>query len=215
MTDKIDKLAKLLPEGLTEDTIKAIDKMVTTAINEQVQKKVGGLVGKVIGFMNVHIDKIQKSALVQLEEGNEAYRRAKIMDAIFESVAIEVTPQDEDNALTNIVTESKHVDSHNETLVNELNEALESNTKRGLAIKALDSKVKKLTKDNEQLQEGFKTLEEQKKEPFKSSEKTVLMDEDGNVTAKGADAPEALKEGNVAHSDNPFLTKEIMSLMND
>lgn len=213
MTKNTDKLAGILPDGLTEETIAAIDKLVKTAITEQVEKKVGKLTGKVIGFLNIHMDKIKDSALTQLTEENKEFRRAKMMDSILESVALEVAPDDHDSALGRLVTEQKQSDQSNDVLTSELNEALEQNTRRGIAVQILNKKAKKLEKDLELMTENFTTLQESKKEPFKSSEKGVAQDINGNVTAEGADAPEVLTEG-VVKVDNPFITKGLLDRIN-
>ncbi len=209
MKSKTDKLAGILPEGLTEETLAAIQNLV----NEQVEQRARKLTGKVIGFLNVHMDKVKASALTQLTEENREFRRAKLMDSILESVALEVAPDDTNSALSRLVTENKQSEAAQDVMTAELNEALTENTRRGVVVKALNQKLKKLERDNELLAENFKTLQESKKQPFKSSEKAVNQDKNGSITSEGADAPEVITEG-IQNSDNPFITKELMALIN-
>lgn len=209
MIKKSDKLASILPEGLTEETLVAIQDLV----NEHVKTKVGRLTSKVIGFLNVHMDKIKDSALTQLTEENKEYRRSKMMDAILESVALEVAPDDQSSAMSRLVNENRQSEDAQDVMTSELNEALQENTRRGVVVQALNNKVKKLERDNDLLTENFQTLQESKKEPFKSSEKSVTQYKNGKVTAEGADAPEVINEG-FSNNDNPFITKGLLDLIN-
>lgn len=210
MTKNLDKLAALLPEGLTEETLVAVNKLVTEAVEQRV-----GLLGtKVMGYLNVHFKDIKDSALRQLAEENQEFRKAKLMEDILESVALEVTPRDQSSALTRLTESAQKVDEANEVISGELNEALTENARLSAALQALHGKYTGQEKKIGQLEEALQTLAEQKKEPFKSSEKAVKQDTDGNVTATGADEG-SLREGKGESQavDNPFLTPEILELM--
>lgn len=204
----MENIASLLPDGLTSQSVEKIAELVDSTINEQVEKKIRGLEAKVIGFLNVHMDKIQESALTQLQDKDDSFRRAQLMDQIMEAVAVEVTPKDHENVVTTLVSENKASDEENNTLISELNEALEYNTKMDTAIQTLSDKIEILENDNSALKEYADTIVEQKKEPFKSSEKGVMQHPDGKVGSDGPDTSNQLKE-----SVDSLLSPEIMHLM--
>lgn len=206
--NQMKDIATLLPEGLTTQSVEKIAELVDKTINEQVDKKIRGLEAKVIGFLNVHMDQIQESALTQLEDRDPEFRRARLMDSIMEAVSIEVAPKDSENAITALVTEQKEAEQENDTLIAELNEALEYNTKLDRAVQTLNDKIENLEEENSALQESLETLAEQKKKPFHSMEKAVKQHADGAVGADGVDTPKQLKE-----SVEGLLSPEIMHLM--
>lgn len=211
MKKKLTKIADLLPEGLTEDTINAIAQLVQEHAEEKFQEAVKGLSAKVMSFITVHSDKVKESALRQLNEENKDYARANLMEQFFQAASILNKQEDEENAITTLVTENKEVEEEKGILVTELNEALEQNGKMEKAIKILKSRYDSTLEKYETLLESYKTLEEQKKEPFKSSEKTVVMTKDGKVGSNGPDTK--ITEGKEEWADNPFLTEELMKFM--
>ena len=206
--NNMESIATILPEGLTSQSVEKIAELVDNTINEQVEKKIRGLEAKVIGFLNVHMDIIQESALTQLQDKDDSFRRAQLMDQIMEAVAVEVTPKDNENVITTLVNENKASDKENDTLISELNEALEYNSKMDTAIQTLSDKLEILENENSELYESLEALMEQKKEPFKSSEKGVMQHPDGKVGSEGPDTSNQLKE-----SVGSLLSPEIMHLM--
>jgi len=204
----MESIATLLPEGLTPQSVEKIAELVDSTINEQVEKKIRGLEAKVIGFLNVHMDKIQESALTQLQDKDDSFRRAQLMDQIMEVVAVEVTPKDNENVITALVSENKASDEENDTLISELNEALEYNSKMDTTIQTLSDKIEVIEEENSELQEALEAVVAQKKEPFKSSEKAVMQHPDGKVGSDGPDTSNQLKE-----SVGSLLSPEIMHLM--
>ena len=55
---KFDNISKLLPEGLTEDTVSEIATLVGEVITEEVENKVKDLENKVHGFLRMKIDEL-------------------------------------------------------------------------------------------------------------------------------------------------------------
>jgi hypothetical protein len=207
--NKIESIVELLPEGLTENTVEKIATLVDNHLNEQLEKKINDLNSRVMGFLNLHMDMIQESAIRQLETKNSDFNRARMMDAVLEMVAVEVSDSDEERAVTKLVTENKEADAENEALVNELNKALTHNEQLEKRLNALTNKIEKEAKEKSVLEENFRVLQEERKEPFHSSERAFVQDEEGKVGANGPDRPKTIKK---KHS-NTLLSESIMDLM--
>ena len=207
--NKIESIVELLPEGLTEDTVEKIATLVDTHLNEQLKKKMDSLNSRVMGFLNLNMEMIQESAIRQLETKNSEFSRARMMDAVMEMVAIEMSGNDEERAIDKLVTENKEADSENEVLVNELNKLLADSEKAEKRLKAVTNKLEKEIKEKSVLEENFRVLQEEKKLPFKSSERSVVQDETGEVGSSGPDRPKTVKKT----VNSELLDESIMKLM--
>jgi len=209
---KIEQIAELLPEGLTETTVEKIATLVQEHVEDKFQKAVKGLEAKVFGFLTVHMDKIKSSALDQLNEENETYRRSNLMNMFMEAASLEFTDRDSKGAMSKLVTENTEAASENNILVNELNEVLTVTDTMEQTLEIMHDKLEKLEEEYDTLEHNFISLQETKKLPFKSSEIAIVQDTDGKV-GPGADRSKSLNES-IKRADNVFLNnEEMMSLM--
>jgi len=160
------KLNELLPAGLSESAVSDINKLVEATIKERVAAEVKSLSAKVMGFLRLKHDEIQESALAQLEDTNETYRKAKLFEHIQGLMAVEVMSEDYDLPIENLVSENKKLEESLDSMSSELSEALKENTKLVNAVSLLEKKLS-----------GLEVISEQKKQPFKSSEKAVVVSE--------------------------------------
>ena len=203
-TEQTLPIAELLPEGLSEAAITEIASLVNNVISEQVEEKVRGLEAKVKGFIRSRVDEIKDQARRELEEENETIRNASLFESVKTLMALELKKDDEDNAISDLVQEQKEFEAEVTILTEELKKSFEENEKMGTSLLALSSKVSKLEEDKVNLLEAVDVLEESKDEPFKSSEKAIIIAED--VDKREVNKPEA-------QAYNELLTPEVMKFM--
>lgn len=203
-TEQTLPIAELLPEGLSEAAITEIATLVNTVISEQVDEKVRELESKVKGFIRSRVDVLKDQAVRELSEENETIRNASLFESVKTLMALELKKDDEDNAISDLVHEQKGFEAEVEMLTEELKKSFEDNEKLATSMKALTSKVDKLEEDKVSLLEAVEILEESKDEPFKSSEKAIIIAED--VDKREVNKPEA-------QAFNELLTPEVMKFM--
>ena len=203
-TEQTLPIAELLPEGLSEAAITEIASLVNNVISEQVEEKVRGLEAKVKGFIRSRVDEVKDQARRELEEENETIRNASLFESVKTLMALELKKDDEDNAISDLVQEQKEFEAEVTILTEELKKSFEENEKMGTSLLALSSKVNKLEEDKVNLLEAVDVLEESKDEPFKSSEKAIIIAED--VDKREVNKPEA-------QAYNELLTPEVMKFM--
>ena len=203
-TEQTLPIAELLPEGLSEAAITEIATLVNTVISEQVDEKVRELESKVKGFIRSRVDVLKDQAVRELSEENETIRNASLFESVKTLMALELKKDDEDNAISDLVHEQKGFEAEVEVLTEELKKSFEDNEKLATSMKALTSKVDKLEEDKVSLLEAVEILEESKDQPFKSSEKAIIIAED--VDKREVNKPEA-------QAFNELLTPEVMKFM--
>jgi chromosome segregation ATPase len=197
-------IAELLPEGLSEAAVSEIAMLVNSVITEQVDEKIRGLEAKVQGFIRARVDTLKDQAVRELQEENETMRNASLFESVKTLMALELRKDDEDNAISDLVQEQQEFEAEVNILTEELKKSFEENEKLATSVNALSTKVTKLTEDKATLLEAVDVLEESKDQPFKSSEKAVIIAED--VDKKEAQRAEA-------QSVNNLLTPEVMKFM--
>tara|TARA_R110002074_G_scaffold111299_3_gene239050 strand:- start:376 stop:1014 length:639 start_codon:yes stop_codon:yes gene_type:complete len=197
-------IAELLPEGLSEAAISEIATLVNNVITEQVDEKVQELESKVKGFIRSRVDALKDQAVRELHEENETMRNASLFQSVKTLMALELHKEDDDNAISDLVQEQKEYEAEVTILTEELKKSFEENEKIATSMKALSTKVEKLTEDKVTLLEAVDILEESKDLPFKSSEKAVIIAED-------VDKREVMKPE--AQAYNELLTPEVMKFM--
>jgi chromosome segregation ATPase len=197
-------IAELLPEGLSEAAVSEIAMLVNSVITEQVDEKIRGLEAKVQGFIRARVDTLKDQAVRELQEENETMRNASLFESVKTLMALELRKDDEDNAISDLVQEQQEFEAEVNILTEELKKSFEENEKLTTSVNALSTKVSKLTEDKATLLEAVDVLEESKDQPFKSSEKAVIIAED--VDKKEAQRAEA-------QSVNDLLTPEVMKFM--
>jgi len=203
-TEQTLPIAELLPEDLSEAAISEIAALVNTVISEQVADKIRELESKVKGFMRARVDELKEQALRELEEENETMRNASLFESVKTLMALELNKNDKSNAISDLVEEQKEFEEEVTILTDELRKSFEENEKIHTSLYALSQKVDKLEEDKATLLEAVTILEESKDEPFKSSEKALIITED--VDKREANKPDA-------QAVNDLLTPEVMKFM--
>ena len=86
---KIEDIAQLLPEGITEETIVEIASVMQGLIEERVQEEVSELTDKVFAYLSMKRQQIQEAALEELHESNDVYRDAQRFRELMGFMAVE------------------------------------------------------------------------------------------------------------------------------
>ena len=202
---KIENIAQLLPEGITEDTIVEIAGVMQELIEERVQEEVGELTDKVFAYLSMKRQQIQESALEELHESNDVYRDAQRFRELMGFMTVEFRPEHIDAESERRLSEAGDLVNDNEVLARELSESLREQERLAKTIQLLESKVSKRETEIESLNESVKTLAEEKEATlFESTEQAVVITE--NVD-------EEVEDQNLESIGNEFLTEEMLKLM--
>jgi len=207
MKKKQKTLDEILPEGLSESSVEEITKLMQDVINERVQDQVAILEAKVASFVRANIDSLKEQAIKELELENDTYRNAQLFETVRSLIAVELTDEDDANAIKVLTNESKQMEGELGILTNELDNVLKENNKLQTVVRVLSDKAETLEEERDSLVEAGSSLHEEMellkettKKPFKSSEKAVVVSEN-NVKVERA--------GN----NNQFLTEDMMKFM--
>jgi hypothetical protein len=202
---KIEDIAQLLPEGITEETIVEIAGVMEELIEQRVQEEVGGLTDKVFAYLSMKRQQIQESALEELHESNDVYRDAQRFRELMGFMAVEFRPEHIDAESERRLAEAGDLVNDNEVLARELSESLREQERLAKTIQLLESKVSKREREIESLNESVHFLSEEKEATlFKSTEQAVVITE--NVDEEVEDEP-------LESMGNQFLTEEMLKLM--
>ena len=202
---KFDDISKLLPEGLTEETVTEIATLVNEVISEEVENKVKDLENKVHGFLRMKIDEVKAHAIAELEEENEVFKNARIFESLKALMALEINSDDEDTAVAQTRKEYDEVQEENNVLVNELNSSLVECSKLENTLRVISEKNEILEDERCDLQEAVVALEESAKLPFRSNERAVIISDEVD--------PEIPQEVETHSSKNEFLNEDMMAFM--
>ena len=203
---KFDSISKLLPDGLTEDTVSEIANLVGEVITEELENKVKDLENKVHGFLRMKIDEVKSHALAELEQENDTFKNARIFESLKALMALELNGDDEDNAIGQTRKEFGEVQEENDVLVRELNSALTECSKLENTLRVLSEKNEILEDERFGLQEAVVSLEESAKLPFESNEKAVIISDDVDSEIIDNNAVET-------QSRNEFINEDMMAFM--
>ena len=146
--NKFDDISKLLPEGLTEETVSEIANLVGEVISEEVANKVKDLENKVHGFLRMKIDEVKDHAIAELEQENETYKNARIFESLKALMALELNGSDEDNAVSQTRREFDEIQEENDVLIRELNDALTECSKLENTLRLLSGKIESLEEES-------------------------------------------------------------------
>lgn len=203
-----DKLAEILPDGISESTMEAILEMVDSIIEEQVGDKVALLEAKVNAFLRQKVDRLKEQALAELSEESEVFRNARLFESVRTLMSLELNQDDEENAVAVAVSEQQESQEELEVLTEQLqallaeNENLENTVRAmGAQVQIAESNLNEALAKQSQLLEEVENLEAIKEDTFHSSEKAVMISESEKEVA-----PER------THF-NEFLTDEVMRFM--
>ena len=206
MKNKQKTLDEILPEGLSESSVEEITKLMQDVINERVSDQVSILEAKVASFVRANIDSLKEQAMKELELEDDTYRNAKLFETVRSLMAVEMTEEDDANAIKVLTNESRQYESELGVLTKELDNVLKENNKLQTVVKVLSDKAETLEEERDSLVEAgsslyeeMELLKETTKKPFKSSEKAVVVSEN-NVKVERT-------------KNNEFLTEDMMKFM--
>lgn len=202
---KIEDIAQLLPEGITEETIVEIAGVMQGLIEERVQEEVSELTDKVFAYLSMKRQQIQEAALEELHESNDVYRDAQRFRELIGYMAVEYRPEYIDAESEKRLSEATELVEDNEVLARELSESLREQDRLAKTIQLLESKVSKREREIESLNESVQNLVEEKETMlFESTEQAVVVT--NNVD-------EEVEDEQLESIGNQFLTEEMLKLM--
>jgi len=207
MSDKVKDIADLLPEGMSEELISEIAKVMQGIISERLDEEMDMLTNKVHAFLRHQMDTIQEAALEELSESHEIYRDAQALKDIKSVLAFEIDREDLNPVVSKVNEDIQKVEKDNEVLAYELSEAIKENNRLDRLMNNYEDKIEVLTEQNSTLQDSVVNLEEEVNSDFESTEKAIIISE--NVDAPTTDQRPINTLG------NPFLTEEVMAFMPD
>jgi chromosome segregation ATPase len=207
---KIKNIADILPEGLDESTVEAIFGLVDSTINEQVDEKIGLLEAKVNAYLRTKVDQLKEQALTELSEESEVFRNARLFESVRTLMALELTSDDEEGALSEMTSQHGELQEEFDVLTEQVNALVRENEKLQTTVKVLDSKVsitensvEELEGQKAQLLEEVENLEAASSEKFNSSERAVVVSR----------ADQEINENERTQFSNEFLNDEVMKFM--
>ena len=187
MKQRIEKIADLLPDGLSKTGLQEVLKVVDAAVEERVAEEVKLLEAKVSGFLRSKISDLKEVAQQELENDDEVLRGYRVFEGIRALVAQEVESEDTDSVVSKQQNTIEELQESIERLNSKFKNSLHENS-------ILSDKVESLNEDNTNLTETAKL-------PFKSSESAVVIT---NETDSSRPSPEA--------ANNIFLTEDVLNL---
>ena len=204
MSKKIDSLASLLPENLSEEALEVIANIVDSVITEQVTERIQELEDKVQSFIRLKMDSIKEQAIKELESEDDIFRNAKSFEYLKSLMAIELSEEDNESAVAIVSQEAQEIAEENQLIIHELNDALMENAKLENTLKVYNDKLALIEEQNETLQESVQHLEDVVEKPFKSNERALVISEEVDS--------DATQERTQDHM-NEFLTEDVMAFM--
>jgi uncharacterized protein YihD (DUF1040 family) len=202
---RIDDIAQLLPEGITEETVVEIAGVMQDLIEQRVQEEVGELTDKVFAYLSMKRQQIQEAALEELHESNDVYRDAQRFRELMGYMAVEYRPEHIDAESEKRLSEASELVEDNEVLARELSESLREQERLAKTIQLLESKVAKRESEISSLNESVHVLAEEKEAMlFESTEQAVVVT--NNVD-------EEVEDEQLESMGNQFLTEEMLKLM--
>jgi len=202
---KIEDIAELLPDSITEETILEIAEVMQDLIEQRVQEEVGGLTDKVFAYLSMKRQQIQEAALEELHESNDVYRDAQRFRELMGFMAVEFRPEHIDAESERRLSEATNLVEDNEILARELSDSLREQERLAKTIQLLESKVAKRESEISSLTESVHALAEEKEAMlFESTEQAVVI-------TKNVD--EEVEDEQLESIGNQFLTEEMLKLM--
>ena len=209
--EQMKDIAQLLPEGISEDAVTEIAKLVDQTISEQVEQAVKSLESKVVAFVRTNVEDLKEQAIRELELENDTYRNAQLFESMKSLMAVELKEEDEGAALTSIVCENKNLEEESDFLTSEIDKYMKENTRLESIIEVQSGKIDKLAKREQKvleqanaLKEATQRLEESGPKPFKSSEQARVVSDNRD---------ERNQVANQRTVSNEFLNEAAMKLM--
>ena len=205
LSENMESLADLLPEGLSEHAMDEIAKLVDSVITERVDTEVDGLITKVNAFLRMKVDEIKGYALQELQQDEDFVRNGQLYENMKSLMSIELDRHDKDSAISDLVNVNEETQENVSTLTKEVERLMEENEKIVSIAEALNDKVTVLEQEKNELREEAENLVESQQLPFESSEKAVMV-------SNSNDGPIAAEKEEI-RDINEFLTPEVMRFM--
>ena len=207
-TNKMEEIAKLLPENLDESVAIEIANLVSEKITEEVEKVKQDLTIKTTSFIRGQIEKLKEHALKELEMENDTVKNLSVYEHIKSLMAVELNPADEQNAINAMQLESTNLSKNVDILKEEMSRVLGENNKFKNVIKIQKDKIGLLESRVSNLQIGIRENKERTKMEV-SGDAVVISEE--NFKKR-----ETLTESKTHRNSgvyNPFLNEETLNLM--
>jgi hypothetical protein len=206
-TNKMEEIAKLLPENLDESVAIEIANLVSEKITEEVEKVKADLTLKTTSFIRGQIEKLKEHALKELEMENDTVRNAAMYEHLKAIMAIEVGPEDEVNAVNMMALEQTNLEKNLKVITEELQNVLTENNKFKNVIKIQKDKIGLLESRVSDLQVSIREGKEKAKMQV-SGDAVVVSEENFK---KRETLTESSRKGSGVL--NPFLNEETIALM--
>lgn len=199
------KVSELLPEGVTEDTVKALSKLLEDEVAKRVNEQTKTLTSKVVAFVKSNISQIQESALKQLEDTNETFRKAKLFEHVAGIMALENMSEDFNVPIDSLTKENAKLVDAVSTLTEELNKTYEANSILESKIEFINKKARLIESKNARLIEESKNVAGPA--PFKSSEVAKVVSRNREEPSE-----KEVKLERLSATQNQFLSEQIVRL---
>ena len=187
MKDRIEKIAELLPDGISESGLQEVLELVNSAVEDRVAEEVKILEAKVSGFLRSKIADLKDVAQQELESQDDVLRGYRVFETIRSLVAQEVENSDVDSVVSQQQASIEELQESIEGLNSQLKNSLHENS-------ILSDKVESLNEEKANLTESAKL-------PFKSSESAVVITNDTDSSRIPTEA-----------ANNIFLTEDVINL---
>ena len=207
-TNKMQEIAKLLPENLDESVAIEIANLVSEKITEEVEKVKQDLTIRTTSFIRGQIEKLKEHALRELEMENDTVKNLSVYEHIKSLMAVELNPADEQNALNALTLESTNLQKNVDVLKEEMARVLEENNKYKNAIKIQKDKIGLFESRVSNLQVNLR--ENKEKVKMEISGDAVVVSEE-NFKKREQLTESVSRKFSGVH--NPFLNEETLNLM--
>ena len=208
--DILDSVAEYLPEGLDENTLEKVSKLVAVIIEQRVEEQVSDLSTKVQSFIRGNIEKLKEQALRELELENETFRNAQMFETVRSMFALENTNQDEMNGMEVLASLGEQQEEKNQALLRQVDKLLKENVSLKRQAKVASDKTHKLEEALQTIHGEMESLQESANAERKLSETALVVSED-NFKVK--EANEKLNENHAGHA-NEWIHQGVLEKLN-
>lgn len=222
--NSLEDIAKLLPDGLTEQTLVQIAELVGKKISEEITKVKNDLSVKVSALMRNKVDSLKEQAIKELELENPTYRKAQLYETVAAIFSVENTTDDETHAAEAMFKISEDLQDKTESLLTEVDRLSQENIKLKNAAKFYYDKTAKLEEQVKQVESSKNKLTEATKNEVKSkfSDVALVISED-HFKFKGikealksvTNESKTLEPLNEEAAENEFLTPEMLARLDE
>lgn len=196
MKESLLKLADLLPDNISEDTLNQIIGLIQETIKSELVERMKVLEAKASAFIRKNVDSLKAQAELELTEENEIYQDAmqfRKLKGIMGVDNVQVSESKETKNSAELQEENKILYEHLDALASEL--AKMKKIAKTYKQKALIAE-QTISESLSEVQE----LKENKDKPFKSSEKALVVTENNEIIGG-------------FNVQNPFLSEDVVALM--